>query len=59
MGGPPPDYYEVIVAARYLRVPPWDLAGIPETAGCYAWVVWALVCQSAQASAQAQIAKQR
>lgn len=57
--GEAPDYYPVIQSARYLRVAPWDLAGLPDTAGAYCWVVWGLVCREAEASAQRQIAERQ
>lgn len=53
--GVAPDYYALISSARYLGVAPWDLAGLPETAGAYCWIVWGIVCAEGEASAQQQI----
>lgn len=50
-----PDFYPLIRAARYLRVAPWDLAGIPETRGCQVWINWALVCERAENQAQVEL----
>ena len=46
-----PDWYLTIRSARYLNVPPWDLAGVPETAGHVCWQVWGLWSQNAEAKA--------
>lgn len=55
--GEVPDYYPIITGARYLKVAPWDLAGVPETAGAYAWIAWAVVCSAAENSARQQLAE--
>lgn len=47
-----PDYYPFLAAAKYLGVAPWDLAGIPETAGCMAWIYWATEAAGAEADAR-------
>lgn len=57
--GQAPDYWAVIQSARYLRVAPWDLAGLPDTAGAYCWIVWSVVCQEAEARAERQMMKHR
>lgn len=46
--GEVPQWYRVIKAAQYLRVPPWDLARRP-----VAWVRMAEEAQSAEAHAEA------
>lgn len=40
----------MIDTARYLGVAPWDLAGVPETAGHPAWVYWGMTHQAAIAA---------
>lgn len=47
MGEPPP-WYRLLKAAKYLGVPPWELAGRP-----IAWVTMAEAAQDAEAHAQA------
>lgn len=54
---PVPDFYPFIRAARYLGVPPWDLAGIPETRGCQVWMHWALAAERGENEAQAELHK--
>jgi hypothetical protein len=44
-----PEWYEVIQAARYLGVEPWELAVQP-----VAWLEMALTAQAAEAKAQAK-----
>lgn len=43
-----PDWYITIRAARYLKVPPWELAG-----QSVAWTNYALAAQSAENAAEA------
>ena len=43
MGRPAPEYI-VIRAARYLGVPPWELAQAPGK-----WLMWALWCEQLEA----------
>ena len=43
-----PDYYPLIRAARYLGVPPWELADRPRV-----WLEWALTCKAAEDGARA------
>ena len=45
--GEAPDWYEVIVAAKYLEVAPWDLI----EHGLY-WKHWALTARSAELEAE-------
>ena len=47
-----PDWYPLIVAARYLGVAPWTLAKQPRY-----WEDWALVARAAEAAAEDQIAE--
>lgn len=47
-----PDWYPLIRAARYLGVPPWELAQQPAV-----WQDWALAAEQAEISAQNQAAK--
>lgn len=42
-----PDWYPLIRAARYLGVPPWELARQPAT-----WMEWALTSEAAEAGAR-------
>jgi len=35
-----------------MGVAPWALAGVPETAGCYLWLVWAATAMEAEALAE-------
>lgn len=42
-----PEWYPLLQAARYLRVPPWDLADRPQW-----WTNIALAAQDAEAGAQ-------
>lgn len=44
-------------AARYMHVPPWDMAGLPDTAGFSIWMTWALWTETAENHAKE--AKQR
>lgn len=46
--GEPPSWYRLIRAAKYLGVPPWDLAAQPHT-----WVNMAEAAQDAEAHARA------
>ena len=39
-----PEWYPLLRAARYLRVPPWELAVQP-----LAWQEWALTAEAAEA----------
>lgn len=41
-----PDWYPLIRAARYLKVPPWELAQQP-----LYWLDWALMAQAAEIEA--------
>lgn len=41
--GEVPDWYEMIVAARYLRVAPWELHAQPAI-----WKQWGLAAQAAE-----------
>lgn len=41
--GAVPDWYTTLRAARYLRVPPWDLAAQHPI-----WTTWALEAESAE-----------
>jgi hypothetical protein len=50
--GEEPDWYPVLRAAKYLGVPPWDLAERPIW-----WTEIALAAQSAEAAARNQKAK--
>jgi uncharacterized protein Usg len=42
-----PEWYPLIRAARYLGVPPWELAE-----QSYVWQEWALAAESAEIEAQ-------
>ncbi|AZF90302.1 MAG: hypothetical protein BPHS0_16 [Phage 5P_3] len=42
-----PSWYSVIRAARYLNVPPWELASRPSV-----WTDWALASESAENAAE-------
>lgn len=42
-----PDWYPLIVAARYLGVPPWELYHQPTY-----WMDWAIIARSAEAEAE-------
>lgn len=44
--GEVPDWYLLLQAARYLRVPPWDLAAKPMW-----WIQIALAAQGAESAA--------
>jgi len=57
--GSVPDWYDVVKAARLVNVHPCVLAGVPETADCYAWVNWILDANSAEMIARENQAKQR
>lgn len=35
-----PDFVPVIAEARHLGVAPWDLIGVPESAGMECWLLW-------------------
>ena len=48
MGSVPP-WFQVIKAARWLGVPPWELLTRPPV-----WMEWALVAETAEATAQRQ-----
>lgn len=52
--GEMPDWYPLIVAARYLGVPPWELARVPRF-----WEEVALIARAAEADAEEQQAKRR
>lgn len=47
MFGECPQWYPTIRAARYLKVPPWELAQ-----KSHVWVEWALTAEDAEAQAQ-------
>jgi hypothetical protein len=47
-----PDWYPLVRAAKYLGVPPWELADQP-----MAWQMIALICEQAEAEAEEIIAK--
>ncbi|NLF14542.1 MAG: hypothetical protein GX597_22360 [Anaerolineaceae bacterium] len=47
-----PEWYPLLRAARYLRVPPWELAGQP-----LVWQEWALVSEAAEREAEADLAR--
>ena len=49
-----PDWYPLIRAARYLGVPPWDLASQPDV-----WRGWALAAEAAEAEAAEEVAKRQ
>jgi hypothetical protein len=49
-----PDFYPLIKAARYLHVPPWELA--QQSA---AWEQWALVTEAAELGARAAVLDQQ
>ena len=53
-----PDWYLAIRSARYLNVPPWDLAGVPDTAGHECWQAWGLWAQNAEVKATNAARKQ-
>ena len=55
--GESPDWYPLMHAARWMHVAPWDLAGIPDTAGLPYWPQWALWTEAGENHAVA--AKQR
>lgn len=42
-----PDWYELILAARYLGVAPWELAEQPAV-----WLNWALAARAAENEAE-------
>jgi hypothetical protein len=52
--GDMPEWYITIQAAKYLGVPPWDLADRP-----MAWQEWAVAARNAEAAAEADNRKQR
>lgn len=45
--GEAPEWYELIVAAKYLRVAPWELLERPVV-----WKAWALAAASAEAASK-------
>lgn len=52
--GAAPDWYPLIRAARYLRVPPWELAERSSV-----WVSWALMAEAGEATATREGPKQQ
>jgi len=47
-----PDWYPLLKAARFLGVPPWELAGRP-----LVWQQWALVAEAAEQEAKVELLK--
>lgn len=50
MNGEQPDWYDVVEASLTAHIPPWDLAGLPHTAGLACWVEW--IADAAYADAE-------
>lgn len=52
-----PDWFQPVQIAREMGVPPWDMAGVPDTAGHPAWLAWSTAMVNAVNEARAARAK--